>query len=143
MPASLMQYSPVPSLPQDMHSCSALVGRLPCPCKMFHDGTSASVCDACLHSLSQHIPSDSTSLPLLESPITGPTPVRARSVTSLFQTLLKSTPGGSLAVRETSNGFRKSGSSTAAVGYLGVGCEAVSDGSYRALPVYEDRPHAA
>lgn len=115
--ARLLATSP----PQDMHSCSALIGRLPCPCNGFQDQADANVCDNCLHSFSHHT-SAATVKPILESSpqATGPTPARARSVTALFQSLLKSTPSGSLAIQETSAAFRKSGTNPIAVGFPGT-----------------------
>ena len=109
---------------QDMHSCSALIGRLKCPCNRFWGGADATICDDCIHLLSCHV-SSTTPEPALEhsepSPqATGPTPLQSRSVTSLFQSLLKSTTSGSLAIQETSTGFHSSGSNIIAVGFLGI-----------------------
>jgi len=98
------------------HPCSASIGRLPCPCDGFQDEANTNVCDVCSHSLSHHIsPPTFHPMPNLPQPIAGPTSTQTRSVSALFQALLKSTPGGSLAIQETSNMFRKSGTSSAAV----------------------------
>ena len=129
--------------PQDMHSCSALIGRLPCPCNMFQDGATANVCDSCLHSFSHHASSAATEPTLGNGPqVTVPTPVWARSVTALFQSLLRSTPSGSLAIQETSTAFRKSGTTTTAVGSLGISLS-ISDIYYRVPLINEDSSHAA
>ena len=109
------------SPPWDMHSCLALIGRLPCPCNGFQDVAGANVCNNCLHSFSHHVSSTTTEpMPELNSQVTIPAPTRARSVTALFQSLLKSTPHGSLAIQETSATFRKSGSNTLAASFLGI-----------------------
>ena len=97
-----------------MRPCAASIGRLPCPCDGFQEGTVLDACDTCSHSRLEHILSTTTP-PTLESPSTEPTTARAKSVTSLFQSLVKSTPDGSLAVQESLNTFRRSGPSTAAV----------------------------
>ena len=74
--------------------------------------------------LSHHI-SCSTPEPTLEHSdpgplVAGPTPLRARTAMSLFQSLLKLTSSGLLAIQETSAGFRRSGTNAAAVGLLGI-----------------------
>ena len=61
------------------------------------------VCDVCFHPLSKYTLSTATSS-TLESPGADLAPVQpAKSAALLFQMLLKLTPGGSLAVQETSN----------------------------------------
>jgi hypothetical protein len=107
-----------------MHSCSALIGRLQCPCNSFRGGVDTTICDDCLHLLSSHVssiapePALKRSEPSLQA--TGPTPLWARSVTSLFQSLLKSTTSGTQAIQETSTGLCSSGSNIAAVRFLGT-----------------------
>ena len=120
-----------------MYPCSTLVGRLSCPCDRFQDGAKANVCDNCLHSFSDHLP-PTTTKPTDEpgSRQTSLAPSRARSVTALFQSLIKSTPGGSLAIQETSAAFRKSGTSASAVGSP-VFYSTVSDFRSRAPPISE------
>ena len=108
---------PLPS--QAMRPCSVLVGRFPCPCDGLQTGSNENVCDACLHAPFQHIPSATLPTPL-ESPVARSAPVRARAVTALFKSILDSTPGGSLAKRETSNGLRKSKANTNTVGHPAV-----------------------
>ena len=100
-----------------MRTCSALIGRLSCPCSQFQGGSNADVCDNCSHSFSHHSP------PVVTEPVPGSSsqassmaPSRARSVTALFQSLIGSTRNGSLALQETSNGLRsRSGAASAVV----------------------------
>ena len=94
-----------PSLPQNMWPCSAMVCHVPCPCKGYA-GTNKSICDACSHSFRQHPRPPAAPSPS-QSSIAGSAPGRTKSVTSLFNHLLKSTPGGAAALQETSNGLRK------------------------------------
>ena len=124
-----------------MHSCSISIGRLPCPCNGFQDGANTGVCDTCSHSLSQHLPS--TALPPMRGPSTiGPTPGRSQVVVSLFQSLLKTTPDGALAVQETSNGIRRSGTGTV-VGCSKIGSRIGSDFRNRVPHIDKDYPYLA
>ena len=121
--------------PWDMHSCSALIGRLLCPCNGFQGVANANVCDNCLHSFSNHVSSTTTEpMPEPSSQVTIPAPARARSVTALFQSLLKSTPHGSLAIQETSAAFRKSRSNPLAVSFLGISWGETLNGIAELLP---------
>ena len=60
----------------------------------------------CGHLSSHHDPSPAPVLLSIPA-VAGSSSGRARSVTALFQQLLKSTPGGATALQETSNGLRK------------------------------------
>lgn len=94
-----------PPLP-NMRPCSAVIGRISCPCEGYVAGTNKGVCDACAHSFEKHFQSPAIPSPSLSS-VVRPTPGRAKSVTTLFNQLLKSTSGGATALQETSNGLRK------------------------------------
>jgi len=125
-----------------MRSCLILVGRFPCPCDGFQGGSNASVCDACLHALSHHTPS--TAVPTsLNPPVTNQAPLRAQAVKTLFQSLVDSTPSGSQAVQETSNGLRKSKANSEAVGHLGVRRRTISNLHNRTPCAHDSRLYVA
>ena len=126
-----------------MHSCSALIGRLPCPCNGFQARANVDICDDCVHSFSHHVSSTTPGSTLEASPqAAGLATLRARSVTSLFQSLLKSTASGSLAIQETSAGLRKSGVNAIAVSFWPFSLT-ISNLYHRVLLANEDRLHTA
>lgn len=94
-----------------MRPCTVPIGRIVCPCRGYQAGPKRDICDVCGHLLSHH-DSPPTAGPLFAAPlppVVSSSSGWAHSVTSLFQQLLKSTPGGATALQETSNGLRKQG----------------------------------
>jgi hypothetical protein len=89
-----------------MQPCTTPIDCILCPCRGYEASLKRDICDVCGHLSSHH-----DSSPIV-APLSMPTAIssssgRPHSVTSLFQHLLKSTPSGTIALQETSNGLQK------------------------------------